>query len=90
MLERKPFIDTAQEWQSYGPHEERPLLPAHVDPQIHASRIDRDQPVHRAEQLDHRIGEGRAPRGVRLSPLHLRDQGSDPLWRRLQRRRAGV
>ena len=46
MLERKPFIDTAQEWQSYGPHEERPLLPAHVDPQIHASRIGRDQPFH--------------------------------------------
>lgn len=46
MLARKPFIDTASEWHSYGPHDERPLLPEDIDPQIHASRVDRDQPFH--------------------------------------------
>jgi len=46
MLVRKPFIDTATEWEEYGSHDERPLLPANIDPQVYASRADRDQPFY--------------------------------------------
>lgn len=46
MIIRKPFIDTFGESRGWGEHDELPLLPAEVDPQLYGSRSSRPQPFY--------------------------------------------
>ena len=44
VIERKRFLDVFELQGDAGPYDERPIVLAHIDPQLHLSRNDRPQP----------------------------------------------
>ncbi|WCP16018.1 hypothetical protein sphantq_04510 (plasmid) [Sphingobium sp. AntQ-1] len=46
MIERAPFNDLASLSSRIRPHEEVPILLENIDPQVHVSLLDRDQPYY--------------------------------------------
>lgn len=45
-IERRRFWNLPAEAAALGPYDEQPLIPAKIDPQVYASRNDREQPFY--------------------------------------------